>query len=167
MRQHGTTLALVVAAAAIVILAPANVDAAIRKDNDNTSTTATRQLRGQNRFSTRAGNQAATDEDVLALEDLAYWDRYLKEKKGGSIPPSPGPGPTPSPGPTGEWSAVIFHLNPIFRLGAYLFFALVYTPSSLNKSVPSHHLFIFISQIIPIPSLQWTYGKTKAAPHPR
>lgn len=118
MRQHGTTLALVVAAAAIVILAPTNVDAAIRKDSDKTSTTAARQLRGQNRFSTRAGKQAATDEDVLALEDLAYWDRYLKEKKGGSIPPSPGPGPTPSPGPTGEWNVLIFFLFfPILRLG--------------------------------------------------
>ena len=101
MRQHGTTLALVVAVA-MVILAPTTVDAVIRQDDDKTPTAAARQLRGQNRFSTRGGKQAGTDEDVLALEDLAYWDRYLKEKKGGSLPPSPGPGPAPSPGPTGE-----------------------------------------------------------------
>lgn len=101
MRQHGTTLALVVAAA-MVILAPTTVDAAVRHDDDKTSTAAARQLRGQNRFSTQGDKRAAMDEDVLALEDLAYWDRYLKEKKGGSLPPSPGPGPAPSPGPTGE-----------------------------------------------------------------
>ena len=101
MRQHGTTLALVVAAA-LVILAPTTVDAAIRHDDGKTSTTAARQLRGQNSFLTRGGKQDTTDEDVLALEDLAYWDRYLKEKKGGSLLPSPGPGPAPSPGPTGE-----------------------------------------------------------------
>ena len=101
MRQHGTALALVVAAA-MVILVPATVDAAIHHDDGKTSTTGARQLRGKNRFSIWGDKQAATDEDVLALEDLAYWDRYLKEKKGGSLPPSPGPGPAPSPGPTGE-----------------------------------------------------------------
>ena len=60
------------------------------------STIAARQLRGQNHFSADGGEQATTDEDLLALEDMAYWDRYLQEKKDGSFPPSPGPGPSPT-----------------------------------------------------------------------
>jgi hypothetical protein len=100
MRRHGTAWTLFVAAA-IAVLAPVDVDAALRRDDGKASTTVAHQLRGKNRFSTRGGNEAASDEDVLALEDLAYWDRYLIENNN-----SLGPAPTPSPGPTGECSGL-------------------------------------------------------------
>jgi len=106
MRQYGkirfAAMALVVMAAFAILVPAADAVTISHKEDDKVSTIAARQLRGQNHFSAGGGEQATTDEDLLALEDMAYWDRYLKEKKDGSFPPSPGPGPSP----TGKYSHV-------------------------------------------------------------
>lgn len=100
MRQYGkirfAALALVVMAAFAILVPAADAATTSHKEDGKISTIAARQLRGQNHFSAGGGEQATTDEDLLALEDMAYWDRYLQDKKDGSFPPSPGPGPSPT-----------------------------------------------------------------------
>ena len=100
MRQYGkirfAALALVVMAAFAILVPAADAATISHKEDGKVSTIAARQLRGQNHFSAGGGEEGTTDEDLLALEDMAYWDRYLKEKNDGSFPPSPGPGPSPT-----------------------------------------------------------------------